>query len=130
VRQVELAWNRLDARVVAMLMGRFRNDGDGPFRIEVQPGRYKLTVTAPSRAEHRDTFLVKTACEVEVPLQGRELTVPIVHGGRLRVTMTDRAGRFAHGGVSITVPRVGTRPRPAETDPQTRRTCCPAPTSW
>jgi len=80
---------------------QFRNDGDGPFRLEVPPGRYQLVVTAPSRAERRDTFLLETKHDVEVPLQGRDLTLPIVHGGRILTTITDRDGRCAGGSVTI-----------------------------
>ncbi|HEX5051819.1 MAG TPA: sigma-70 family RNA polymerase sigma factor [Planctomycetota bacterium] len=102
VRQVELTWRRLDAKVAPLRRCAFRNDGDGPFHVDVPSGRYELVVDAPSRAERRDTFLLRSTQEVEVPLRGCELTLPAAHGGRVRITMTERDGRYAHGRVGLT----------------------------
>jgi hypothetical protein len=102
VRQVELTWSRLDATVTPLRHSPLRSDGDGPFRLDVPPGRYELAVTAPARAEQRDTFLLDTRHEVEVPLQGRGVKLPIAHGGRIRITMTGADGRYAGGSVTLT----------------------------
>ncbi|HZN37974.1 MAG TPA: carboxypeptidase-like regulatory domain-containing protein [Planctomycetota bacterium] len=102
VRQVELTWSRRDAKVLPLQLSRFRNDGEGPFRLDVPEGRYELIVRAPERGERRDTFLLETRYEVEVPMSGRDLKVPIAHGGRIRIVCTDGDGSYAGGLVSIT----------------------------
>lgn len=102
VRQIELDWQRLDAEAVPLHQGRFRSDGDGPFQVDVPPGRYRLTVSAPERAERHDTFLLRRSHEVEVPPQGAELRLPIEHGGRIAITMTAANGAYADGLAEMT----------------------------
>ena len=107
VRQIELTWARLDEQVEPLRMSCARNDGDGPFHVDVPPGRYRLTVSAPSRAERRDTFLVRTTQEVEVSLRGAELRLAITHGGRTHVAMTGGNGDWI-GGMAQLVGKAGT----------------------
>jgi RNA polymerase sigma factor (sigma-70 family) len=101
VNHVELGWGRTDAEVVPLQLVGLRNDGDGPFRFDVPPGRYEVFVKAPRSPDRRDTFVLDSTHEVEVPLHGRDLYLPVAHGGRVLITMTDRDGRYASGGATL-----------------------------
>src|SRR5690606_4122504 len=71
VRQIDVVLERLDSEAVPIRTGRFRNDSDaGRFVFEVPAGRWRVHCSAPARAERRDTFLVATAFDVDVPSGG------------------------------------------------------------
>jgi RNA polymerase sigma factor (sigma-70 family) len=113
VRQISGWFELLDRKASSISFSSFRNDGEGPFRLEAPPGRYRLHLIAPQKAERRDTFLLGVTQEIEVPAGGAALRVPMRHGGRIRFDVRDQSGAHPKGTATVDLPP-GVRMRPVE----------------
>jgi RNA polymerase sigma factor (sigma-70 family) len=101
VRQV-VGWLKpLDAKAGEIPFSRFRNDSEGPFQLEVPPGRYQLTLWPPQKAERRDTFLIPTQQDVEVGAGDTSWSVRMRHGGRIALEAFDANGVRVEGTVKL-----------------------------
>jgi RNA polymerase sigma factor (sigma-70 family) len=103
VGRVEVVWARTDAKVLPIHHQVSRNEGDGPFRMNVPPGRYQVFVRAASSAiaERTDRFLIDSKHTIDVPMHGCEPTLAVAHGGAVLVTMTDHDGRYVRGRATL-----------------------------
>lgn len=101
VRQIEGSLQPLDRDAVAIPFARFRNDGTGPFVLQAPPGRYRLHLQAPARAERRDTFPCSLDQDVVIAAGGAALEVRVRHGGRIAIDARDEHGVGIDGEVHV-----------------------------
>ena len=101
VRQVVMEWHRLDAETTPIRVALRHDSQGGPFQFRVPEGRYRVDVSAPRQAERRDTFILAASHEIVVGPRGRDCELPIAHGGRIRIEITDSRGVLVDGAVAV-----------------------------
>lgn len=117
VRQIRGSLQPLEGGAAPLLFAQFRNDGSTPFAFEFPAGRHRLQLSAPGRAERRDTFVCDLEQEVAVGPGATSLCVQAQHGGRIGIDARDACGlqlggevRLVRGNGSELRPRFGREP--------------------
>ncbi|MFN3243362.1 MAG: hypothetical protein ACE37K_17805 [Planctomycetota bacterium] len=98
VRNATFAWQRSDGRRTEE--ARQRDDRELPFRLFVEPGTYRLRITA-GPGERNGTFLLPIERTVTVASTPTRMTVQAKFGGRFACNVLDRAGRRLPGTVAV-----------------------------
>lgn len=94
VRNTTVQWRRDDG--VEGSEHLLRDDRSGPFRVFLEPGRYRLRA-GPGGGERNGAFLLPVERDLEVGAERIELRLPAAFGGSFTVLATNRAGLWVGG---------------------------------
>jgi hypothetical protein len=94
VRNASFRWWDEDNRDTVEV--RHRDDNSGPFKLFLPPGHYRLWV-GPAPGERNGMYLLPVERQIDVGTVDQLLNLPATFGGRFRVHVTDRSGRYVGG---------------------------------
>jgi hypothetical protein len=94
VRNTTVQWQRDDGATGSEHL--LRDDRNGPFRIFLEPGRYRLQA-GPGGGERNGAFLLPVERDLEVGAERVEVRLPAAFGGSFTVMATNRAGLWVGG---------------------------------
>jgi hypothetical protein len=95
VRNARFRWQRLPAGQSGAVT-RQRDDRGDPFRLFLEPGRYRLTIE-PVHGERNGIFLLPSSHELDVAMGSQRLLVPAAFGGTFALAITDARGLHVGG---------------------------------
>ncbi|MBL8738603.1 MAG: hypothetical protein JNL12_19400 [Planctomycetes bacterium] len=98
VRNTTLQWRRDDGQAGRERL--LRDDRAGPFRLFLEPGRYRLIASALG-GEHNGMFLLPCERDVEVGSLPIDLQLPAAFGGTFTVAATDANGGLVGGRCTV-----------------------------
>lgn len=98
VRNTTVQWRRDDGQAGRERL--LRDDRAGPFRLFLEPGRYRLIASALG-GEHNGMFLLPCERDVEVGSLPIDLQVPAAFGGTFTVAATDANGGLVGGRCTV-----------------------------
>lgn len=98
VHHITLQWRRDDGQTGRERLGR--DARSGPFRMFLEPGRYRLIANAPG-GEHSGMFLLPCERDVEVGSVPLDLQLPATFGGTFTVAATDPNGGLVGGRCTV-----------------------------
>jgi len=98
VHNITLQWRRDDGQAGRERLAR--DDRAGPFRMFLEPGRYRLVASALG-GEHSGMFLLPCERDVEVGSLPLDLQLPATFGGTFTVAATDPNGGLVGGRCTV-----------------------------
>lgn len=98
VRNTTVQWRRDDGQAGRERL--LRDDRAGPFRLFLEPGRYRLIASALG-GEHNGMFLLPCERDVEVGSLPIDLQLPAAFGGTFTVAATDANGGLVGGRCTV-----------------------------
>jgi hypothetical protein len=94
VRNTTIDWRRDDGERGSQHLAR--DDNSGPFRVFLEPARYRLDV-GPGGGERNGVFLLPITRDVDLGTGPVALRLPATFGGMFTVTATDSSGVHVAG---------------------------------